>query len=110
VTGEWCGVGHDDAVADQAIVRDVRLRHEEAIVARLRQHPAALRAAMVGDELADMIAPADARLGWLALVFHILRRAADGDAGKHVGLVADPRAAVNNAVCVEPHAVAPRTS
>ena len=50
-------------------MRDVRLGHEQTIVADLRQHAAAGSAAMDGDKLSDVIAPADARFRRLALYF-----------------------------------------
>src|SRR5918993_139766 len=106
VAGERGGVSHDDAVADAAVVRDVRLGHDEAVVADGGEHPAALRAAVDGDELAYLAATADARLRRLAPVLQVLRREADGDEGEDVRVVADLGAPLDDAVRVEPHALA----
>src|ERR1051325_1405967 len=72
VPGQRRAVSHNHTIAEDAIMRDVGLGHDQAIVARLRDDPPALRAAMNGDEFAYAIAPADARLGGLSLVFQVL--------------------------------------
>ena len=74
VTGERGGICHNHAVSDSAIVRDVRLRHQQTIVADFGQTAAARCAAMNGDEFADVISFADFYSGRLARVFQILRR------------------------------------
>src|SRR6266481_4088871 len=61
MTGESRGVGHDYLVAEKAIVRDVRLRHDEAVVAGFCDPAAARRAAMNRHELANPISPANFR-------------------------------------------------
>src|SRR5690348_13975472 len=98
VPRERRGVGHDDAVADETVVRDVRLGHDQAVVADAREHAAAGGAAMNGDKLANLVAGADARFGWLTFVLEILRREADRDEGKNVCLSADGSATVDHAV------------
>ena len=104
--GERRAVRHNHVVAEDAVVRDVGLGHNQAVVAGRGQAAAALRAAMDGDELADAVAPPDARLGRLALVLQILRGQADGDEGEDVRVVADSGAPVNDAVRFQAHAVA----
>src|SRR5690242_21781912 len=106
VAGECRRVGHDHAVADEAIVRDVGLGHDQAVVADARDHAAARGAAMNGDKLANLVACADARFGWFAFVFEILRREADRNEGKDVCLGTDRRASVDDYVRLEPHLVA----
>src|SRR2546423_6242366 len=69
VACERCAVRHDDAVAQTAVVRDVRLRHYEAIVANLCEHPAAFCAAMNGDELAYGVSFSYSSLRRLAPIF-----------------------------------------
>ena len=106
MAGERGAVRHDHAVADDAIVRDVRLGHDQTIIARLRQHAAARRAAMNGNELADAVSFADARLGRLAFVFQILRCESDRDKRKDMRALANSGAPVNDAMRFETHTVA----
>jgi len=84
VTRERGRVCHDDAIADQAIVRNVGLGHDQTIVADPREHSAPGGATMNRDELADVVALANNRLRGLAFVFQILRRETDGDEWKDV--------------------------
>ena len=56
VTGQRRGVAEDRVVADVAVVRDVRVGHQQVAVADAGQPAAARRAAMDGHELADDVA------------------------------------------------------
>jgi hypothetical protein len=100
------GVRHDDLVAYDAIVRDVRLCHQETIIAYLREHPSAFRASMNGDEFAYAIAPPDSGLRRLAPVLQVLRGKTYGDEGKDVRVVANGGAPVHDRVRFETHALA----
>src|SRR5207244_944533 len=62
MAGKRGAVGHDHAGADHTVVGDVRLGHDQTIVASLREHAAALRPTMNGNELANAISLANARL------------------------------------------------
>jgi hypothetical protein len=53
-------------IANQAIMRDVSLGHEEAIIANLCQSTSAGSSAMYGDEFANARAAADYRFRVLA--------------------------------------------
>ena len=66
VTAERRRVAEDGVVADVAIVRDVRVRHEHVVIADLRDPAAARGAAVNGDELAEHVAVADRQPGRLA--------------------------------------------
>ena len=88
VAGQGGGVGHDHAVAEDAIVGDVGLGHQQTVVADLRQHSAAGGAAMDGYKLSNLIAPADARFGRFAFVLQILRRQADRNKRKDARVLA----------------------
>src|SRR5215203_5351914 len=68
MTGEGGSVCHDDAVADQAVVRDVRLGHDEAVVADSREHSAAGSSPVNGDEFAYLVTLADNCFRWFAFV------------------------------------------
>jgi hypothetical protein len=106
MTRERSRVGHDDLVPYDAIVCDVSLSHNQALVADLREHPSAFRATMYGHEFAYRAARTDARLRRLAPVFQVLRSEPYGDEGKDVRVVAYVREPVYDYVRVEPHAVA----
>ncbi len=77
VSGERDRVTEHAAAADGHIVRDVRIGHQQVVVADLCQQAAALGAAMNRDELADRVPVADPREGALAFVFLVLRGDAD---------------------------------
>src|SRR5690349_2277317 len=106
VTRECRRVGHDDAVADETVVRDVGLGHDQAIIAEARDHAATRSAAMNGDKLANLVARADARLRRLAFVFEILRSQTDRNEWENVCPGTDRRAAVDHDVRFKPHLVA----
>src|SRR5437773_9957379 len=52
VTSERSCVGHNHVIANESIVRDVSLGHNESVIADLRQPSSASSATMDGDELA----------------------------------------------------------
>ena len=97
VARECRGIGHDYTVADHAVVSNVRLGHDQTVVANLRQHPAG-GAAMNRHELANFIALSDSRFRWFAFVFQVLRSEPDGDKRKDVGFGADKRAPIDDAM------------
>ena len=53
-------VGHNHAVANNAVMRNVGLGHKQTIVADLRLHATARRAAMNSHKFANVVAAADA--------------------------------------------------
>src|SRR3954468_19446691 len=73
VSGKRGIVGHDDMVAHKAIVRDVRVSHEQAVAAELSQPPATGRAAVDGDAFADLVMVADLEARLLTLELQVLR-------------------------------------
>jgi hypothetical protein len=77
VSGERGRICHDHSVADDAIVRNVSLGHDQTVVAYLSQHSTAGGAAMNRYKLPNHIASPDARFGWLAFVLQILSGKAD---------------------------------
>ena len=102
-----CGsVGHDDAVADYTIVSDMRLGHDQTIVARLRQHAAARCSAVDRHELANLVSLSDARLGRFAFVLQILRGQPDRDKREDLSFRANHGPAIDDAMRFQPHAVA----
>ena len=76
-------VGHDHAVADLAVVRDVDRCHEQPAVADPRDAAAAGRAGVHGDVLADLVVAADHQLGSLAAILAVLRPMPETGEGEH---------------------------
>ena len=72
MSGKRGCVCHDDAIADQAIVRDVGLGHDQAVVADFGQHAAAGSAAVNSYEFAYFVALANACFRRFAFVLQIL--------------------------------------
>src|SRR5438045_2126347 len=73
VAGECGGVGHDHVITDDAVVGDVSLRHQEAVVADLCDAATAFGAAMNSDELANARATAYLCFSLFAGELQILR-------------------------------------
>src|SRR5260221_505990 len=77
VTGESGGVRHDHVVADLAIVGDMDLRHQQAVITDPGQTATAGGSAMHGDELPDIVSLADLNAGRFPPVFQVLRSKPD---------------------------------
>jgi hypothetical protein len=82
-------------------MRDVRLRHDEAVIAGFRDPATARGAAMNRHELADPIAPADFGFRRLAGKLQILRRQTNRDKRENVRFIANPSAAVDDTMAVD---------
>src|ERR1700691_814048 len=78
MAGQGRVVGHDDVIADDAVMRHMRADHEQTPVAHLGHHAAAAGAGVHGHLFADDVVAADNQARILALVFQILRLMADG--------------------------------
>src|SRR3954468_17152746 len=59
VSGERGSVCHDHVVANHAIVRDVGIGHDQAMIANAGDSAAAWRSSMDGDELSDDVVVSD---------------------------------------------------
>jgi hypothetical protein len=101
VARECSCICHDNAVADQTVVRDVRLGHNQTIVADLRQHTATRGPTMNGDEFPNVVSLPDSRFGGFTLVLQILRSESDGDKRKDVRFLANESPSIDNAVRFE---------
>src|SRR5688572_8675688 len=77
VAGECRAVRHDALAADDAVVRDVRVRHEQAVVTDRGHAAAARRAAVDRAELPEHVAVADLEPRRLTGVLAVLRGVAD---------------------------------
>ena len=106
VASEGGGVGHDHTIAYDAVVRNMGLRHDQTVIADLGKHATPECASMNRDELANMVAAANASLGWLTLVFQILRGQTNGDERVNMGTVADSSFAIDDAVRVQTNTIA----
>src|SRR5262245_57523095 len=82
VARERRGISHDHAVADQAIVSNVGLGHDQAVVADFGEHATAGSTAVNGDEFTYLVSLADACFGGLTFVLEILGSKSDGDERK----------------------------
>ena len=101
-------VGQDDALADPAVVGDMRVGQKHAARPDARLRAAALGARIHGHVLADQAVLADHEPDRLAAVFQILRLVADGGEGKNARARADRRVAGEADVRDEPDPVAER--
>ena len=104
MAGERRVVHQRDVVAEHAVMRDMRADEEQAVVADARDEPAALRARIDRDVLADRAVAADLQPARLAVIFSVLRRQADAGEGKYLRAGADRRGAADDDVAVQPHA------
>ena len=77
VAAERRDVRHHAVITDHAVVRHVRVRHEQVVAADARHALVVRRAAVDGRELAEHVAVADLEPRRLALVLLVLRRIAD---------------------------------
>src|SRR5690349_7217048 len=91
-------IRHDYSITNQAIMRDVCLRHDQAIISDPGEHSTACRAAMNRDKLPDLISSSNSGFGRLTFVFQVLRSQTNRDKGKDVSLGADGGTAVNYTV------------
>jgi hypothetical protein len=80
---------------------NVRLRHDEAVIAGFGDPTTARSAAMNRRELADPIAPANFSFRRLAGKLQILRRQTNRDKREYLRFVANPSAAVDDAMAVD---------
>ncbi|MEJ1971278.1 MAG: hypothetical protein WDM96_01770 [Lacunisphaera sp.] len=96
---------HDEVVADDAVVRDVRVGQQHVVVAEDGEL-ARLGRAVHADVLAEHVAVADAQAGIAAGVLQIVGLGANAGEGKHLALLADRRPALDVGVVVEDAAVA----
>src|SRR5665213_1823145 len=78
VPGKCCAVGHDDVIAKHAVMRNVRVRHEEIVTADAGNALIVGGAAVDGTKFAKYVVIADLKMRALACVFLVLRIAADG--------------------------------
>src|SRR5438093_9856266 len=101
MAGEGRGIRHDHLITNQAIVRNVRLGHDETVIAGFGEPAAARSAAMNRYELTDPVAPANFSFRRLAGKLQILRRQTNRDKGENLRFVANPGAAVDNTVAVD---------
>ncbi len=76
MTGEGGAVGHDDMIADDTVMGNMGICHEQIVAADNGLPGAVAGAAMHGDRLADGVAVTDLQGRFLSLELEILRRCA----------------------------------
>ena len=83
-------IAHDDAIAQDAVVRNMRVRHEETVVADARLFPLTCRT-VYRRTLADRRAVANERIALLALELQILRHLTNGRPLEYMAVTTDLR-------------------
>src|SRR5947208_2058137 len=78
MASQSCGVGQNNVIADYAIMRDMRVGHDERVIANAGQASALCRAAIDGDKFADGVVVADFKARRFAFVTQVLRGESDG--------------------------------
>src|SRR3569623_75588 len=89
-------IGEDGVVADQAIVREVHVRHDPIVVADPGDAAALFGAAIEGAEFADDVAVADLEQSGFATVFLVLRHLAERRELENFIVAADARRAIDD--------------
>lgn len=99
-TGELTSIGHNDSVAKAAIVSNVIVSHNQAI---LTDHGFALRgsAAVDGDTLAESSTITDISVSFLTLELKILRDGSDHSAGEDGDTIPDTRAGEDGDISID---------
>ena len=105
VAGKRRRIGHDHVVPEDTIMSDVHLGHHETVIASPGQTAPTRGTAMDRNKLPDAVAPADFRFGSFACELQILRRQANRDKWIDMGLISDPRKAVDYAMTVYAYSV-----
>ena len=98
VPGQGCRVGHDDVIAENAIMSNMCVDHEEIVIPN--QGPtAALGCSPVHcDIFSKYVVIANYQLGVFPLVFEVLRRQPNRAIGIKLTVLADLRASVDHHV------------
>jgi hypothetical protein len=102
---QWPAIGEDHVVADMAVVPNMRVGQERAVVADCGGHAAAFGARIDRDALADHAIRADRQRGRLALVLEILGFMADRGERENPRARADPCMPSHGHVAEQLHAV-----
>src|SRR5208282_295481 len=106
VPGKLRSVDQDDAIADDAVVADVRVGHDQAVAADAGHASTLDRAAMHRAEFAKLVCIAHFELDALAGVGQVLRVAADDRKGMEVVVAAERRWTFHDRVRFEDAAIA----
>src|SRR4030095_11243605 len=110
VAAERGAVGDDVTIAEEAIMGDVALHHQEILIAHPGHHAAGRGPWIERNILADRVAIADQKLARFALIFEIVRHGTDTREGKyHIafaerGATGNDRVRVNSTAFADPHA------
>ena len=93
-----CGVGEDDVVADDAIMCDVGVGHDQRVIADAGQASALCSAAIDGDKFADGVVVADLKARRFTFVAEVLWGQSNGRKREEAVAGADCRGAFNDYV------------
>src|SRR5437773_5697681 len=101
-------IRHDHVVANQAIVSNMCLGHQKAIIADAGDASSAFCPAVDRYKFANPCASANFSFSCLAREFKILGRQPNRHKRKNVSFLTDSRATINYAVAVDSHAITQR--
>jgi len=105
VAGQGGGIGHDYVIANQTVMRHMRLGHEKTILANSGNATTPGRAPVNSDKFANARAPSDFCFSLLARELQVLRRQPDRNKREEMRFVADARTSVDNAVTIDSYPV-----
>jgi hypothetical protein len=95
-------VGHDHAVTDLAIMRNVHTSHEQAAISDTRYSTAVRRPGMHRYMFADLVVAADDEIGLFTAVFQILRSMSKACEWKNAAVSAERRSTGDNDMGFQP--------
>jgi hypothetical protein len=105
VAGQGGGIGHDYVIANQTVMRHMRLGHEKTIIANSGNATTAGSSPVHSDKFANARPPSDLCFSLLARELQVLRRQPDRHKREDMRFVADARTSVDNAVTIDSYAV-----
>jgi len=102
VASKCRAVHQHDVITNDAVMPDMRVRHDQQMASDLRQPPAFQRATIERHIFADLVVIADLKTRRLTFVGHILWRQADRAEGEKVVIGADPGWPFNRDMRLQP--------
>jgi hypothetical protein len=102
VSGQRGCVGQDDVIAQDTIMSDMTIDHEEIMIPNQGAAPALDGSAVHRDVFSEYVAVPDNQFGMFSFVFEILRWKTDGGIRKKLATVADLCATLDHNMGVYP--------
>src|SRR5262245_9106166 len=105
VPGQGCRIGHNDVIAENTIMSDMCVDHEEIVIPNQGTTAALGRTTVHRDIFSEYVVITHHQLGIFPMVLEVLRRKPDGAIRKKLAVVADPRAPLNHYMRAYPAAL-----